>query len=175
MINFPGGVGRAYKRSNTMSDETTPVLIVGGGPVGLSAALFLGHQGVSSILVERHPGTSLHPRAKGTNMRTMELFRSLNLEKAIRHAGAFLTESNIWLYVETLAGKELRRVSRRSLFELPENLQQLSPTSWVLCAQNQLEPVLVEAALRQGNDLRFGHKLVSLEQDSTGVTASVKE
>ena len=41
--------------------EETPILIVGGGIVGLSASLLLLHHGVPFILVERHSGTSIHP------------------------------------------------------------------------------------------------------------------
>ena len=45
------------------SDPSTPVLIVGGGLAGLSAALFLAWRGVSVVLVEKHAGSSPHPRA----------------------------------------------------------------------------------------------------------------
>jgi putative polyketide hydroxylase len=65
-----------------------PVLIVGGGPIGLTSALLLARQNVPTLLIERHPGTSIHPRARGINIRTMEIFRSLGLEAAIREAGA---------------------------------------------------------------------------------------
>jgi len=41
-------------------DETTQVLIVGGGLVGLSTCLFLTFHGIRSLLVERHPGTAIH-------------------------------------------------------------------------------------------------------------------
>ena len=74
---------------STTSDRL-PVLIVGGGVVGLTASLFLARQGIRSILVERHPGTSILPRARGVNGRTMELMRELGLEDPIRAAGASL-------------------------------------------------------------------------------------
>jgi len=41
-----------------------PVLIVGGGLVGLYISILLSHHGVPSLLVERHPGTSLYPKAQ---------------------------------------------------------------------------------------------------------------
>ncbi|HTK10668.1 MAG TPA: FAD-dependent monooxygenase [Ktedonobacteraceae bacterium] len=157
-----------------MHTETIPVLIVGGGPAGLSASLFLARHGVRSILVERHAHTSVHPRAKGVNTRTLEIFRPLGLEDAIREAGAALTRSTNWLFVETLAGTEHRRLSRRSLFELPADLEQISPTTWALCAQNQLEALLVETAHQRHCDLRFGNELVSFVQDPSGVTACVR-
>ena len=72
---------------NTISyDETVPVLIVGGGLIGLSTSLFLSWHGISSLLIERHPGTAIHPRAVGFTPRTMELFRSVGVEEAIRQA-----------------------------------------------------------------------------------------
>ena len=55
--------------------ESKRVLIVGGGPTGLATSLLLSRHGVRSLLVERHPGTSVHPKARGLNVRTLELFR----------------------------------------------------------------------------------------------------
>ena len=57
-----------------------PVLIVGGGPVGLSASILLSCLGVSSRLVERRAGTALHPKARTINMPTMEIFRHCGVE-----------------------------------------------------------------------------------------------
>jgi len=45
-----------------MADVSVPVLIVGAGPTGLSTALFLAQQQIPYILIERHPGTAIHPR-----------------------------------------------------------------------------------------------------------------
>src|SRR5215469_14649159 len=64
-----------------------PVLIVGGGPVGLTASILLSQAGVRSLLIERHPGTAVHPKARGINARTMEMYRQLGVEAAIRQAG----------------------------------------------------------------------------------------
>ncbi len=59
-----------------------PVLIVGGGPVGLTASILLSQAGVRSLLVERHPGTAMHPKARGINARTMEMYRQCGVEAA---------------------------------------------------------------------------------------------
>ena len=83
-----------------------PVLIIGAGPTGLSAALFLARQGISSLVVEKHPSTSLHPRARGLNVRTMELYRLAGLSGPIRAAGAALAKSRYMLFVESLAGRK---------------------------------------------------------------------
>ena len=67
-----------------MKKSTTPVLIVGAGPAGLVTALGLARHGVRSILVERHPGTSIYPRATAVSLRSMEIFRGYGLDHEIR-------------------------------------------------------------------------------------------
>ena len=60
--------------------EEIPVVIVGGGPVGLTASILLSRAGVRSLLVERHPGTAVHPKARGINARTMEIYHQCGVE-----------------------------------------------------------------------------------------------
>src|ERR1700712_1389487 len=61
------------------SVQHTKVLIVGGSLVGLSAALFLAWRGVPTIVVEKHRGSAVHPRATGFTERTLELFRAVGI------------------------------------------------------------------------------------------------
>ena len=70
------------------AQEDAPVLIAGGSLVGLSAAVFLGHHGVPSLVVERHRGTAIHPRAASFHQRTMEVFRSVGLQREVEEAAA---------------------------------------------------------------------------------------
>ena len=53
----------------------TDVLVVGGGPVGLSLALELGLQGQRCLLVDQNDRAGVAPRAKTTNVRSRELMR----------------------------------------------------------------------------------------------------
>ena len=62
----------------------TPVLIVGGGPIGLSMAIELGWRGIESILVDEGDGTIEHPRTGLIAVRTMELFRRWGLAQRVR-------------------------------------------------------------------------------------------
>ncbi|WP_052487674.1 FAD-dependent oxidoreductase [Gordoniibacillus kamchatkensis] len=160
-----------------MAYESIPVLIVGGGLVGLSAALFLGKHEIPYVLAERRGGTSIHPGARGFNVRTMELFRELGLEEAIREAGAALTDSTDIYTAETLSVADLDLAANH----VPEGarlmtghfakLADVSPTSGNLCTQDAVEPILLEAARRQGGDLRFHTELKFFVQDDSGVTA----
>src|SRR6266481_522280 len=117
-----------------------PVLIAGGGPVGLTASLLLSKHGVRSLLVERHPGTAVLPKARGINARTMEMYRQCGIDAAIRAAG--LSEERrgrLIVWIETLAGREIeRRVPGRAT---PKNMA-VTPTTNCLCAQDDLEPVI---------------------------------
>ena len=151
-----------------------PVLIAGGGPVGLTASLLLSRHGVRSLLVERHPGTAIVPKARGINARTMEMYRQCGVEAAIRAAG--LSEERrgrLIVWTETLAGKEIeRRVPGRAT---PKNMA-VTPTTNCLCAQDDLEPVLRRFAETAGpGALRFNTELTSFSQKDGSVTGTMTD
>lgn len=157
------------------SDPTThrvPVLIVGGSLVGLSTSVFLGRLGVPHTLVERHAGTSIHPRGRGNNVRTMELFRTAGLEPMIRQAAATLADNHGILQTPTLVGDAGEWLFKE--IDAGGGLARFSPSSWCLCSQNDLEPVLLEHATRLGGDLRYATELLSFESGPSGVTAILK-
>jgi putative polyketide hydroxylase len=150
-----------------------PVLIVGGGPVGLTASILLSQHGVRSLLVERHPGTSIVPKARGINARTMEMYRQCGVEGAIRAAGLAPHSIGLVVWTESLAGREIeRRVPGRAT---PKN-QAMTPAQNCLCAQDDLEPVLRSFAEARGpGELRFNAELTEVSQDSAGVDAVVTD
>lgn len=98
-------------RSPESEVQPVPVLIVGGGLIGLSTSLFLAWHGVSSVLVEKHPAPARLPRARGYNARTMELFRTLGLEETIRVARAPTADNRGIVRVASLVGRELARLA----------------------------------------------------------------
>ncbi|WP_077796699.1 FAD-dependent monooxygenase [Streptomyces sp. JHA26] len=148
-----------------------PVLIVGGSLVGLSTSVFLGRLGVRHTLVERHAGTSIHPRGRGNNVRTMELFRVSGTEPAIRRAAATLADNHGILQTPTLVGDAGEWLFRK--IDPGNGLARFSPSGWCLCSQNDLEPELLAHARELGGDLRFGTELLSFDTDADGVTAVV--
>ncbi|MEV4042538.1 FAD-dependent monooxygenase [Streptomyces sp. NPDC049744] len=149
-----------------------PVLVVGGSLVGLSTSVFLGRLGVRHTLVERHAGTSIHPRGRGNNVRTMEIFRVAGAEPDIRRAAATLADNHGILQAPTLAGDAGEWLFKQ--IDPGGGLARFSPSSWCLCSQNDLEPELLTHATNLGGDLRFGTELLSFEADTDGVTAIVK-
>ncbi|MFG3116100.1 FAD-dependent oxidoreductase [Streptomyces sp. NPDC048197] len=157
---------------NPTPRERVPVLVVGGSLVGLSASLFLGRLGVRHLLVEKHAATSHHPRGRGNNVRTMELFRVAGAERPIREAASTLAGNHGILQAPSLTGDEQEWLFKE--IDPGGGLARISPAGWCLCSQNDLEPVLVRCAREHGGDLRFSTELVSFEQDADGVTAELK-
>jgi 2-polyprenyl-6-methoxyphenol hydroxylase-like FAD-dependent oxidoreductase len=151
-----------------------PVLIVGGGPVGLSTSIFLSRQGIRSLLVERHSGTALHPKARGISNRTMEIFRQHGLEQAIREAGILPVAAPLSVWAQTLAGEELSRSVITTVS--PDQGRSLSPTTGCGCPQDVLESVLLSHARQYDQaDVRFNHELIDFVQDDSGVMATIRD
>jgi 2-polyprenyl-6-methoxyphenol hydroxylase-like FAD-dependent oxidoreductase len=143
------------------------VLVVGAGPTGLSASLLLSRHGIESLTVERHPGTSIYPRATGINARTMEIFRSLGVEAEVRRA-AFTAVRRIAMSRVLVDGDV-------NLEPMPvDGTAPLSPSGWTSCSQYELEPILARTAASQGTArLQFGTELVGFEETDRGITAQI--
>ncbi|KAF5986760.1 monooxygenase [Fusarium bulbicola] len=150
--------------------EETSVVIVGGSLVGLSTALFLSHLNVPTILIERHPGSSLHPRAIGYTARTIELFRTVGVEsklKGIQWSGGPPRR----IVVESLAGKWTKEQgwTQKPKGGPPVSFADYSPTEGVAIAQDVIEPVLRDRAKELGADLRLGFTVTGWSQNDEGV------
>ncbi|MFD9405909.1 FAD-dependent oxidoreductase [Streptomyces sp. NPDC059989] len=154
------------------ADVRVPVLVVGGSLVGLSTSLFLSRHGVRHLLVEKHSGTSPHPRGRGINARTMELFRTAGAERAIRQAASALEGVQGILQARSLTDGDHTWLIKS--VDPSGALRKFSPTGWCLCSQNNIEPVLAAQSRAQGAEIRFSTELMSFDQDATGVTALVK-
>jgi 2-polyprenyl-6-methoxyphenol hydroxylase-like FAD-dependent oxidoreductase len=154
-----------------MSETDAPVLIAGGSLVGMSMAMLLGHHGVRSIVVERHPGAAIHPRAAFILQRSMEILRGVGLEEEVRRSShdQFEPDGAI-MSVETLAGKEIAW----HIPKLNEGVLEFSPCERLFVTQIGLEPLLRRRAEELGADTRFGTELVECEQDAEGVTAVIR-
>ena len=146
-----------------------PVLIAGGGTVGLCAALFLADHGVRALVVEAQAGPSVHPRATGLGPRTVEILRQAGLEEAVDAVAVDMSAGGLGkITATTLASADLSAPPGAALARTrPFGPSSLRGT----CPQNRLDSVLLPAARERGAVVRHGTRLVSFEQDATGVTA----
>src|SRR5204863_7022983 len=88
-----------------------PVLIVGAGPVGMTAAILLARQGIESLVVDRRPGPHRAPQAHVVNPRSLEIFRSAGLDReTLRRLATPRDDGSHVSWVTTLAGPELGRL-----------------------------------------------------------------
>jgi 2-polyprenyl-6-methoxyphenol hydroxylase-like FAD-dependent oxidoreductase len=154
-----------------MAHEDVPVLIVGGSLVGLSTAVFLGRHGVAALVLERHRGTAIHPRAALVNQRTMETYRAVGLEEEIEEAAAReFVQNGAIVSVDSLGGKELDWYFRF----INEGVEHISPSARIFITQIGLEPVLLRAAERLGARIQYAAEAASVEQDADGVAVVVR-
>ena len=153
-----------------MADEA-PVLIAGGGLVGLSAATFLAHQGIRSVTIERLRASSPLPRAAFFHMRTVEMFRSVGIESRIREQSArdYVPEGAI-IAMDCLAGRKLADI----IANLNEGVEAVSPCRRLFLNQPSLEPLLRERAREAGATIIQGAQIIDVRQDSNGVSVTVE-
>ncbi|HEY6177836.1 MAG TPA: FAD-dependent monooxygenase [Kofleriaceae bacterium] len=152
--------------------DEVPVLLAGGGLVGLSTAMFLAQHGIASLAVEQLSGASRLPRAAFFHMRTLELFRAAGIEDEVRRQSLreFEPEGAI-VMVESLAGRELAAI----IPSLNEGVDALSPCRRLFITQPGLEPILRARAERAGARVLDGTAVVGVDQDAGGVVATVRD
>lgn len=148
-----------------MSDTEIPVLIVGGGPVGLTARALLGRWGVRSLLVEKYRELSPFPRSRLVNVRSMEIFRQLGIAERLA-AVAFAPEYARVRFRDTLGAEDFASAPMAGVHApVPE-----SPAIGAVTSQDRLEPILLGAA---DTRVRFGAELVDLAEEADHVVASL--
>ena len=147
----------------------TPVLIVGAGPGGLTAAATLARYGIDFVLVERRAELSSLPRATGVSTRTMELMRSFGIEDEVRAGGDEIE----WLqwFCESMTRADAGRGAPTG-FPSREQCLLISPTSPACVPQDHLEPVLLDYIRSLGvGRVELGTELTGIEQRPDGVHA----
>jgi putative polyketide hydroxylase len=150
--------------------ESTPVLVIGGSLVGLSAAVFLARCGVHATVVEKHAASSSHPRAIGYTTRTLELFRAAGIALPSTSQGHGPPRR---ARVESLAGHWFDEYPWTAQSAPPD--YEYSPERATAIAQDRLEPILRDRAVALGADLQPGTEMVGFTQDADGVTVTLRD
>ena len=150
-----------------------PVLIAGGGLVGLATAAFLARHEVPALVIERMPAPSPLPRAAHFHLRTLELLRALGVEEEVRQQSEreFVPEGAI-ISMDSLAGEKLADIVPGLNVGVDDAL---SPCRRLFVTQPGLEAILRRQAAEAGARVISGAEVTAVEQDADGVTAIVNE
>lgn len=143
--------------------------MAGGGLAGLTASLLLRHHGVPVTLVEKRSGTSPQPKARRLHMRSVEIFRELGLSGLVHEAARDLAGHD-----HMAVGPTLAEAGQLPLWEASgpgQAVIEASPELPCLLSQDLLEPLLRQAAVDAGVDVRFGTELAGFAQSGDRVDA----
>ena len=156
-----------------MAEKIVPVLIVGGGPVGLALAGDLGWRGVACVLIEQSDGSIYQPRMDMVGVRTMEFCRRWGLVGAVEGSPYPRDYAQDNVYVTSLAGYELGRERFPGIGQAAPPPQ--SPQRRERCPQYLFDPILrAFAASQKSVTLRYRTRLTGFTQDADRVTATVE-
>jgi 2-polyprenyl-6-methoxyphenol hydroxylase-like FAD-dependent oxidoreductase len=171
--------GGALKRAGGTGDPG--VLIVGGGPVGLTLAIELGQLGIRTELIDKRPRPGRLPKMERCNARTMEHFRRMGIADRVRAAGLPAdVPMDVFICAGDLTRPPIVRHAYPSVSKLKEAGRQVNDGSmplepYQLISQYTLEPLLRQVAeATPGVTVRFGRELTGFSQDADGVTARVR-
>jgi 3-(3-hydroxy-phenyl)propionate hydroxylase len=140
----------------------TDVIIIGGGPVGLTTACALAHHGVDFRIVEQRREPKPNSRANNLWARPQELLASIGIRDALAEKSYRITQVNTMLNGKTVDPIQIAGVA--------------SPYPQVLYSgQDVIEKVLIEQIGIKGGALERGRKVIGFEQDAEGVTVTLAE
>lgn len=147
-----------------MSDTyDVPVIVVGGGPVGVTLANLLGVYGVETLVLERSADILDYPRAVGLDDEAMRTFQAAGvademLKDMIQNVPMRMYSAKKKCFAEILPSTREFGWYRRNLFSQPLGERTLRK------ALQRFPQVKLE----------LGAELTALNQDETGVNATIK-
>ena len=156
-----------------MNTVSVPVLVVGVGPVGLTAARLLGNGGCPVMVVERRDGPQRNPAAHVVNARTLEILRQAGFDMdEIASIAQDPRDAGHVNFVTRLNGQLIGRLP----FERQgDEILAVTPHPLRNISQHRLEPLMARVVGEMpGVDLRYDHEWVSATVTDYGVVSVVR-
>ncbi|KAK7754313.1 hypothetical protein SLS62_003606 [Diatrype stigma] len=147
--------------------EVHPVIIIGGGAVGLVSSIYLSLRQVPHLLFERYPGTSIHPKACGYNPISVEIFRDLGVEDEVLRQRAPIERGShtAWYTGLGSAGREICKKEAWNAYQ--DEYAGASTAQYVILPQMRLEPILKRRAVELNPHGIFNNaEVVELSEDA---------
>jgi len=144
----------------TESAYDTDVLVIGAGPVGLTAAAHLQRFGIRHRIIDRREAASRKSKAAGVWSRTLETLESLGLAETFSQHGVHATAMNLFSEGKRLAHVDMAPIESHYNYLL-------------ILPQDRTEGLLAEHYEQKGGVIERGVELMSFEQDKAGVSATL--
>jgi 3-(3-hydroxy-phenyl)propionate hydroxylase len=155
----------AYRRSPDQDRGKPahhPVIVAGGGPVGLALAIDLRLRGVPALVLESDQGLATGSRAICYAKRSLEILDRLGIGQRMLDRGVIWKQGKVFWRERLVYEFDL----------LPETGHRMP--AFVNLQQFHLEQYLVERAVELGVEVRFGHALRDLAARPGGASLTVE-
>ena len=145
------------------------VLVVGAGPVGLTAGLLFQRMGINAILVDRRSTMNRHPKARNLKVRGVEIFRTLGIEAAIRE-GEFPREARRIMWLESFCGEEIAKISIDN-----ELATRYSPCEPAALSQARLEDLLRNSIKEDHVSIQYETEFIDFVEEKDSIVATLQK
>ena len=145
------------------------VLVVGAGPVGLTAGLLFQRMGINAILADRRSTMNRHPKARNLKVRGVEIFRTLGIEGAIREE-EFPREARRVMWLESFCGEELAEIAIDN-----ELATRYSPCEPAGLSQARLENLIRNSIKENHISIQYETEFIDFVEEADSIVATLRK